>query len=75
MPSFYDDFPNPDIIFELEPEELATKILFYLKSSAISQRTTGRKFFHSQDFSIPLEREDLLRRKEEIEGCILESWS
>lgn len=68
MPTFYDEFPDPEIIFDLEPEELAAKILFYLRNDA-------RDMHHYEHLTIPEERRDLWDRRQEIERCSREAWS
>lgn len=68
MPSFYDDFPDPQTIFELEPEELAAKILFYLHNDRENQHTF-------QNLVMPPERRDLWAQNQEIERYVIEGWS
>jgi len=76
MPSFYDEFPNPEIIFELEPEELAAKILFYLHSVERDPRTAGNDLVsYENTLSFPTDRQDLFIQSKAIGRCISEAWS
>lgn len=68
MPTFYDDFPDPETIFDLEPEELAAKILFYL-------RNDGARTHTFQNLTMPPERRDLWNQSQEIERYVIEGWS
>ena len=65
---FYDQFDSFDIINELAPEELAGRMLAFIREA-----NEGR--FHLQDFAVPQQREELHNQRAAIETIMAEAWA
>jgi uncharacterized protein (TIGR02391 family) len=62
---FFDQFPSTEVICELEPEELGSKILFYIR---------GEHQVHVQNLTYQAEQRFQGNHRVQIQRCVVEAW-
>lgn len=68
MASFFDNFPDVEVLLELAPEELAASILFHV-------REVNARNCHPQEYQVHSSQSDLYARREDVDIAVFEAWA